>query len=104
MSGGPGRSWEIRGQDGRWDHMENPVERVARDAERFKRWFAGIERDYVLKVFAALCDERPTIEPKPACAVVTGRADPAWLTSLPPSRHLNADRRDEIVERIAELL
>src|SRR4051794_20627550 len=49
-----GSSWETRGHDGRWVHMENPLERAARDAERVRRWFGSSDRDYVLKVFAAL--------------------------------------------------
>lgn len=99
-----GQSWEIRGQDGRWTHMENPVERAARDAERFKRWFTGIERDFVLKVFAALVVDGATIERSPACAVVTSAELPAWLMSLPPTRIFTPDRRAEVVAEIAELL
>ena len=42
-----GRELGARGPGGRWVHMENPLERAARDAERVRRWFGGTERDYV---------------------------------------------------------
>ena len=99
-----GGSWELKGPGGRWVHMENPLERVARDAERVKRWFGGTERDYVLKVYSALVTSDPSLGRTPNCAVITHEQIAAWLTSLPPSRILNAERRDEIVERIRELL
>jgi hypothetical protein len=58
----------------------------------------------VLKVYSALVTSDPTLTRTPSCAVITHEQIPAWLTSLPPSRILNAERRDEIVERIRELL
>ncbi len=99
-----GQAWEVRGNGGRWLHMENPLERSSRDAERIRRWFAGTERDYVVKVFAALVTNDPSITRTPNCAVVTEEQIPAWLTSLPPARALTPDRRDEIVERISALI
>ncbi len=99
-----GGSWEIRGHGGKWVHMENPLERVARDAERVRRWFAGTERDYVLKVFSALVTNDQTVSRTPNCAVVTMDEIPAWLSSLPPSRQMTPERREEILERIRPLL
>jgi membrane protein implicated in regulation of membrane protease activity len=99
-----GMAWELKGPGGRWVHMENPLERASRDAERVKRWFGGTERDYTLKVYAALVTTDPTITRSPSCAVITKDQIPAWLLSLPPSRILNSDRREEIVERISSLL
>jgi hypothetical protein len=96
-------SWETRGHDG-WVNMENPLERTARDAERVRRWFAGIERDYVVKVFAALVTTDPTISRTPTCAVVAPEQVAAWLSSLPPARQLSTDRRSEIAERLAGLV
>jgi hypothetical protein len=84
--------------------MENPLDRAARDAERVRRWFASVDRDYVLKVFAALVTTESTIERTPTCAVLTPEQVPGWLAALPPSRALTPDRRDELVEQIAELL
>ena len=99
-----GASWETRGPDGRWIHMENPVERASRDAERVRAWFSSADRDYVLKVFAALVTTDPTVARTPTCAVVAPEQVPGWLGSLPPSRALNGDRRAQIVEQITALL
>jgi hypothetical protein len=99
-----GMSWETRGHDGRWIHMENPLERAARDAERVRSWFGSTDRDYILKVFAALITNDPSIERTPNCAVVREDQVPAWLGSLPPSRALNPDRQAEVVEQITALL
>jgi hypothetical protein len=99
-----GTSWETRAPNGRWLHMENPLERAARDAERVRRWFASTERDYVIKVFAALVTSDPQIARTPNCAVVSVEQVPAWLASLPASRALNPDRRAEVVEQIRGLL
>jgi len=98
-----GTSWEVRAA-GRWVHFENPLERAARDAERVRRWFSSVDRDYVLKVYAALITNDPSISRTPQCAVVTDEQVPGWLASLPPSRALTTDRRAELVEHIAELL
>jgi hypothetical protein len=99
-----GESWEVRGPNGRWMHYENPLERAARDAERVKRWFSGTERDYVLKVYAALVTSDPGVARTPTCAVVSPDQVPAWLASLPPSRAITADRRNEIIAQLATLL
>ena len=99
-----GSTWEVRGRNGRWIHMENPLERAARDAERVRRWFAATERDYVVKVFAAIVSDDPAIARTPACAAITADQVPGWLASLPPSRAITADRRAEIVEQVSELL
>lgn len=99
-----GISWEIRGQDGRWHHLENPLERAARDGERVRRWVASTERDYVVKVYAAVVATDPTVARTPTCAVVTIEQIPAWLASLPPSRALSVDRRAELVAAIETLL
>jgi hypothetical protein len=99
-----GESWEARGPGGRWFHIENPLERAARDGERVKRWFAAGERDYVLKVYAALVTADPTLGRSPACAVVRPDQVSAWLASLPPARSITPDRRQEIVEHVRTLL
>jgi hypothetical protein len=99
-----GTSWETRGPNGRWIHMENPLERAARDAERVRRWFSAADRDFVVKVYAALVTNDAQIARTPTCAVVTVENVPAWLGSLPPSRALNPDRRADIVEQIGALL
>ena len=99
-----GSGWEARSANGRWVHMENPLERAARDAERVRRWFAAADRDYVLKVFAALVTTDATLQRTPSCAVLAPDQVPGWLASLPPARSLTPDRRDELVDEIRTLL
>jgi hypothetical protein len=99
-----GTSWEFRRHDGRWAHMENPLERTARDAERVRRWHGATERDYVVRVYAAVVSTDPDLERTGGCAVVTPEQVSAWLASLPPARSLSADRRAEIVEQVRGLI
>jgi hypothetical protein len=99
-----GNSWEVRGGNGRWRHFENPLERTARDAERVRRWIAATERDFLVKVYAAVITDDPTVARTAACAAVTAEQIPAWLSSLPPSRALTEDRRADLVEEIRSLL
>lgn len=98
-----GISWEIRGSNGRWVPFENPVERTARDAERVRSWAAAAERDFVVKVFAAVVTADPTVGRTASCAVVTAEQIPAWLGSLPPTRALTPDRRANLIDQIAAL-
>jgi hypothetical protein len=99
-----GLSWEIRQTDGRWVHFENPLERAARDGERVRRWAAATDRDYVVKVFAAVVTSDPTVVRTPTCAVVAPAQIPAWLASLPAARALTADRQAELVEQIQAIV
>ncbi|MEA2605940.1 MAG: hypothetical protein QOI00_697 [Chloroflexota bacterium] len=99
-----GISWEIRRSDGRWVHFENPLERTARDGERIRRWVGSIERDYVVKVYAAVVTPDPTVTRSPGCAVVTSEQIPAWLASLPAARSLTADRQAELIEQIRTIV
>jgi hypothetical protein len=99
-----GISWELRGQDGRWHHFENPLERTARDGERVRRWIASTERDFVVKVYAAVVTTDPTVSRTPTCAVLTTEQIPAWLASLPPTRALTPDRRAELTAAIETLV
>jgi hypothetical protein len=99
-----GISWEIRGSDGRWVHFENPVERTSRDAERVRSWIMSTERDFVVKVFAAVVTSDPTVGRTAGCAVVSAEQIPAWLGSLPPTRALTPERRQDLVEEIEALI
>jgi hypothetical protein len=99
-----GISWEIRGPNGRWHHLENPLERAARDAERVRRWFASTERDYVVKVYAAVVTTDTAVDRTATCAVVTTDQIPPWLASLPPTRAITPDRRAEITEALRTLV
>ena len=99
-----GNSWEIRRSDGRWIHFENPLERATRDGERVRSWFASTERDYVVKVYAAVVTADPTVSRVPGCAVVTTEQIPAWLASLPSARALTPDRRAELIEHVRSIV
>ncbi len=95
-----GISWEIRRSDGRWHHFENPLERATRDGERVRRWIADTERDYVVKVYAAVVTSDSTLARTPGCAVLMPEHIPAWLASLPPARSMTPDRREDLIEAI----
>lgn len=99
-----GSGWEIRRRDGRWVPYENPIERTGRDGERVKRWFGALERDFTVRVYSAVVTSDPTVARTPACAVIAEEQIPAWLASLPPSRALTADRRNDLVDMVRGLL
>ena len=99
-----GVTWEIRQSDGRWVHFENPLERTERDGERMRRWVASADRDYVVKVYAAVVTGDTTVSRTPACAVVTAEQIPAWLASLPTARALTADRQTELIGQIQAIV
>jgi len=94
--------WEIRLDRRRWLPTENPLERAARDAERVRRWLAAEDRDFVVKVHAALIAPDTRVTRTAACAVITRDQVPAYLGSLPPQRSLSPSRREHIVEQIRQ--
>jgi hypothetical protein len=98
-----GAAWEIRRADGRWIGLENPLERAARDAERVRSWIAAEERDFVVKVYAAVVTPDTSLSRTPACAVISTEQIPAWLASLPPQRSLSPDRRAELLGLIRSI-
>jgi membrane protein implicated in regulation of membrane protease activity len=99
-----GSGWEIRRRDGRWIPYENPIERTARDGERVKAWFGDQERDFTVKVYSAAVTADTSVARTPACAVISAEQIPAWLASLPPSRSLTLDRRNDVVDMVRSLL
>ena len=99
-----GMAWEVRTGGQRWRHIENPLERTARDAERVRRWVSSAERDFVVKVYAAVLTADPTIGRTGNCATVAPDQVPAWLASLPPSRQLTEDRRADLADELRKLL
>jgi hypothetical protein len=98
-----GNTWEIRGANGRWVPFESPLERTARDAEGVRRWIDAEERDFVVKVYAAVVSTDSSLVRTPTCAVISPAQIPAWLGSLPPQRTLNPDRRAELIDRIRSI-
>lgn len=94
-----GESWETRTRDG-WVPTEFPLDRVARDAERVRHWFANGDLDFVVRVYAALVTSDTSIARSPLCAVITVDQIPAWIEALPRQRSLSAGRRNQLVGRI----
>ena len=95
-----GSRWEVRDNRGRWIPVEAPVERAARDAERVKGWLSTHDRDFVVRVYAAIISDDPHTDRTPACAVVPTPDLAGWLEALPAQRGLTAERRERLVELI----
>jgi hypothetical protein len=95
-----GAYWEGRTGQG-WIRIESPLDRASRDAERVRRWLADDDRDYLVRVYAAVIAAEPTIARTPACAVITQAQLEPWLRSLPVQRSLSQARRDQLVALLA---
>jgi hypothetical protein len=95
-----GGRWEARLGDGRWLPIENPFDRASRDADRVRRWLATDDRDFVVKVYAAVIAPDLSLPRTPTCAVITRDQVSAFLASLPPQRSLTVSRRQRIVEQV----
>ena len=81
-----------------WVRIESPLDRAARDAERVRRWFAHDERDYVVRVYAAVVHDEIQRCPEPRrCAVISESQLEPWLRSLPVQRSLNDARRAQLL-------
>ena len=94
-----GAYWEGRSGQG-WIRIESPLDRASRDAERVRRWLAEDDRDYLVRVYAAVISEDPTIARTPACAVISDAQLEPWLRSLPVQRSLSQARRNQLVARL----
>jgi hypothetical protein len=93
-----GNLWEIRDQRGRWVPVESPQERTSRDMERVRGWLAAHDRDFVVRLYAAIVTDDDRLERTPTCAVVAPRDLADWLAALPPQRGLTPVRREDLVE------
>jgi hypothetical protein len=91
-------NWEVRVTDGRWLPIENALDRVARDAERVRRWLSSADADHLVKVYAAIVSTDPSIQRTVTCAVVQPDQIADWLAALPPQRGLTDARIDRLVE------
>jgi hypothetical protein len=69
------------------------LERAARDAEGVRRWFADEDRDFVVKIYAAVVSSDQAVERSATCAVIEPSQIPAWLRSLPAQRSLTEPAR-----------
>jgi hypothetical protein len=92
--------WEIRLDNGRWVPLENPLERVSRDADRVRRWLGEDDRDFLVKVYAALITTESDLPRTPNCAVITREQAAGWVALLPAQRSLTADRLEHVVAQI----
>jgi uncharacterized membrane protein len=93
-------AWELMVGKDRWVPLENPLDRSVRTADRVRRWLAAGDRDFVVRVHAAVIAGDTRISRSAACAVITRDQVPAYLRSLPPQRGLTDERRAAIVEMI----
>ena len=94
-----GNSWELRVPGGQWRIIENPFDRVLRDADRLRNWLALSLEDVSVRVHAALVSsDRSTVQRERGVAVVTRDQLPAYLASIPQTRHLTPPRRARILE------
>ena len=87
-----GERWEVRFSDGSWRPIESPLLRAARDAERLRRHLEGEEREFVVRVQAAVLGNPEEVARADGCAVVPLRDVPAWVAALPTQRALSPDR------------
>lgn len=95
-----GGAWELQIARNRWVPIENPYDRAVRTADRVRRWLSDGERDYVIKVHAALIAADASAGRTAACAVITREQVPAFLASLPAQRSFNEDRRARVLEAL----
>ncbi len=95
-----GGRWELRGGQGRWIPIEAPIDRAARDAERARGWLSSDDRDFLIKVYAAVVTDDARVERTAGCAVVPRDALAGWLEALPAQRGLTQDRRERLVEML----
>jgi hypothetical protein len=98
-----GSYWEMRGHRNRWIPIEDPVQRASRDAERVRSWLAADDRDFLVRVHAAIVTTDPTIGRSASCAVVAPTELAAWLEALPVQRGLTPHRRERLEEMVRAL-
>jgi hypothetical protein len=84
--------WESH-RDGAWAPIEDPLDAAMRDADRVRRWLAGADLEFVVRVYAALVVDDRVVQRSPTCAVLAANQIPAWIASLPRQRTLTAGRR-----------
>ena len=91
-----GHRWEANTSNG-WRPAEDPLDHLARDAERVRRWLGHGDLDFVTRVYAVLVAPDLTIARSPTCAVITEDQIVDWLLVLPRQRSLTAGRRSRIL-------
>jgi hypothetical protein len=98
-----GTRWEVRDERGRWVPIEEPLDRAARDAERLRGWLSTDDRDFLIRVYAAVVTDDRRVARTASCAVVSPGQLAGWIGALPAQRGLTAERRERIAEMIGSL-
>lgn len=96
-----GSAWHLRTKRG-WIHLENPLDRTVRDAERVRRWLAHDDADFLVKVYAAVLGTDPRVARTSGCAVLTPEQLGPWIAALPAQRSLTPGRRDRMLAMVRE--
>ena len=92
-----GEAWEVRTDRG-WMPMESPLDRATRDAERVRSWFTNDDRDFLVKVYAAVIVPDGSLQRTASCAVITPAQIQPWILGLPAQRSLTESRRENLTE------
>lgn len=92
--------WEARLRDRGWTAIEDPRIRCERDAEALRRWLGEDDVDYVVKVHAAVIDDKLSVGRTAGCAIVTSSEVAEFIAALPVQRQLTEARRERVVARI----
>ena len=98
-----GGRWEVRFADHSWRPIENPFQRALRDGDRLRRHLEAEERDFVVRIQAAVIGDAGSSERVEGCAVVALEDVPAWLAALPVQRGLTPDRQAHVREILEAL-
>lgn len=98
-----GAFWEMQGDGNRWVPIEGPVQRASRDADRVRSWLAADDRDFLVRVHAAIVTTDPTIQRSASCAVVAPSELSGWLDALPLQRSLTPYRRQRLEAMVRAL-
>lgn len=88
--------WETHTAEG-WEPIDDPLGAAMRDAERVRRWLAGADLEFVVRVYAALVVSDRVLQRSPTCAVIGAGQITAWVASLPRQRTLTAGRRARLL-------
>lgn len=88
--------WETRTSNG-WEPIDDPLDAAMRDADRVRRWLAGADLEFVVRVYAALVVNDQVLQRSPTCAVIGSGQIAQWIASLPRQRTLTAGRRARLL-------
>ena len=99
-----GHFWEVRLATGRWRHIENPIERAARDAARLQNWLRSEGEDLSPRMYAAVVTDGHTLERTNEVAVLTREQIPAFLAAMPPIHYMTPEHRTRLTEILQQAI